>query len=100
MGKGKRAHLDYKPPISSSDTLKLIDDTLPAIYNDSTEVSHDLEKPPLVHIITTYLSYLVLIVVGHIRDGFKRVLMPGEFRQYTSQDGYAAIQNGFGSFYL
>ena len=99
MGKGKRAHLDYKPPLSSADTLKSIDDTLPAIYNDSTLKQVDSEKPPLVHIITTYLSYLVLIVVGHIRDFIKRIVDPKQFKQFTNQNGYAAIQNGFGHYY-
>ena len=99
MGKGKRAHLDYKPPISSADTLKTVDDTLPAIFNDSNTLQEDLEKPPLLHIITTYLSYLVLIVVGHIRDFVKRIYSPQQFKQFTSQNGYAAIQNGFGSYF-
>lgn len=45
------------------------------------EMSHqeDMESAPLFILVTTYLSYLVLIIFGHLRDFFGKIFRAGEY---------------------
>ncbi|KAJ3130620.1 serine palmitoyltransferase component [Irineochytrium annulatum] len=58
-----------------------------------------IEQTPLFVLISTYLSYFVLICVGHIRDFFAMRLYPRDFQHLKSQNGYAPINSGFDTFY-
>jgi serine palmitoyltransferase len=103
MGKGQRAHLDFQPPLSSADILpkgKEVVDAAPAIFQPDVapqELDHNIESVPLIHLITTYLSYFILIVVGHIRDFIRKRLYPEKFAHFSVKDGYAPITTGFGT---
>lgn len=102
MGKGKRAHLDFKPPLSSADILhkdSSLIDTQHAIFQPNQtnhEFDENLETTPLIHLITTYLSYLILIVTGHIRDFIRKRINPKAFENFAVKDGYAPLTTGFG----
>ncbi|CAN6649195.1 serine palmitoyltransferase 2 [Trichomonascus vanleenenianus] len=64
------------------------------------ELPPDVEDlPPYYVFITTYICYLVLIVVGHIRDFFARHTNTGNASDLKEHDGYAPLFSDFDSFY-
>lgn len=77
---------------------------------------HAIEEPPYYILFTTYFSYLILLVFGHLRDFFgKRFaksyfthLMPHDVRSFLfscasvphiPEQGYAPLNSDFDSFY-
>lgn len=44
------------------------------------------EEPPYYVLITTYISYLMLIVLGHIRDFFGKRFLPEAYAHLTEQN--------------
>ncbi|KAF5092385.1 hypothetical protein D0Z00_004613 [Geotrichum galactomycetum] len=64
------------------------------------EVPPPVEDLPSQYVfITTYLNYLVLIIIGHIRDFFAKKLNIPEARYLLEHDGYAPLTSDFDSFY-
>lgn len=57
------------------------------------------DEPPLFIYLATYLSYFILINIGHIRDFFGKIFKPDEFKHLIEVDGYAPWYDGFESFY-
>lgn len=57
------------------------------------------DEPPLFIFIATYLSYLILIIIGHIRDFFGKIFRPKDYKHLVELDGYAPWYDGFESFY-
>ncbi|CAG9949990.1 unnamed protein product, partial [Clonostachys rosea f. rosea IK726] len=58
------------------------------------------DEPPYYYILTTYVSYLFLILLGHIRDFFGKRF--GDKKHYDSlkvQNGYAPLNDDFDNFY-
>ncbi|KFH43941.1 Serine palmitoyltransferase-like protein [Hapsidospora chrysogenum ATCC 11550] len=58
------------------------------------------DEPHYGQIITTYISYLILILLGHIRDFFGKRF--GDKKHYNTlkvQNGYAPLNDDFDSFY-
>lgn len=58
------------------------------------------DEPPYFFILTTYISYLFLIIVGHVRDFVGKRF--GDKKYYNSlkvQNGYAPLNDDFDSFY-
>ncbi|KAM0250671.1 hypothetical protein ACHAQJ_008548 [Trichoderma viride] len=58
------------------------------------------DMPPYYFLLTTYLSYLALIVFGHVRDFFGKRF--GDKQRYASlkvQNGFAPLTDDFDSFY-
>ncbi|KIY43821.1 PLP-dependent transferase [Fistulina hepatica ATCC 64428] len=68
-------------------------------YTPGTSVTTPEVDPPYYILITTYISYLVLIVLGHVRDFFGKRLFPSYYTHLTPHDGYAALTSDFDSFY-
>ncbi|KAI9208615.1 pyridoxal phosphate-dependent transferase [Polychytrium aggregatum] len=114
MGKGKRAHFDknYEPPLSSADLISskaaaadAVIQGPPPLYKPEvakTEWKHEeqaLEQAPIWVLITTYLSYAILIVYGQIRDFFGFRFKPNEYVNLVAQKGYAPLNSGFDTFY-
>jgi serine palmitoyltransferase len=59
-----------------------------------------IDEPPYYFILTTYISYLILIIVGHTRDFFgKRFGNKNHYRTLKAANGYAALNDDFDSFY-
>lgn len=59
------------------------------------------DEPPYYFILTTYISYLILILLGHIRDFFgKRFGNPKHYRALKANNGYAALNDDFDNFYV
>ncbi|KAJ3076087.1 serine palmitoyltransferase component [Podochytrium sp. JEL0797] len=127
MGKGSRAHFASTKtlPVSSSDLLTptLLDAPLglfktlegeAAAASPSLSVQEDLggfvrrsgealehciEKTPLHVLITTYLSYFILIITGHVRDFFGFRMNPMGYEHLRNKNGYAPLNSGFDTFY-
>lgn len=58
------------------------------------------DDPPYFAVITTYISYLILIIIGHIRDFFgKRFGDKKHYNALKAQNGYAPLNDDFDSFY-
>jgi len=59
-----------------------------------------MDDPPYYYLLTTYISYLILIIFGHVRDFFGKRFKPEHYKQLKSANGYAALNNDFDNFYV
>ncbi|KAF8452379.1 pyridoxal phosphate-dependent transferase [Boletus edulis BED1] len=66
---------------------------------DKPVTEHEIEEPPYYILITTYISYLMLIVFGHLRDFFGKCFAKQYFTHLMPYDGYAPLNSDFDSFY-
>ncbi|CAO1619608.1 unnamed protein product [Jaminaea pallidilutea] len=57
------------------------------------------EEPSYWVVLTTYISYLILIVIGHMRDYVGKRVFPKAYRHLVESGGYAALNSDFDSFY-
>ncbi|KAK6437496.1 serine palmitoyltransferase component, partial [Oleoguttula sp. CCFEE 5521] len=57
------------------------------------------DEPPYFYLITTYISYLILIVFGHVRDFFGKRFRQDSYKQLREMDGYAPLNSDFDNFY-
>ncbi|TPX31638.1 hypothetical protein SmJEL517_g05055 [Synchytrium microbalum] len=116
MGKGNRAHFDRystlsSVPLSSADVLVSsgLASSLyspPPLYKpdplqpqNKVSGEQELEQAPTWVLVTTYISYFVLIVYGHIRDFFGLRFRTAAYKPLRTQNGYAPINSGFDTFY-
>ncbi|KAG8923884.1 serine palmitoyltransferase component [Tulasnella sp. 417] len=60
---------------------------------------YEEQEPPYYVLFSTYLSYLILIVIGHMRDFFGKKLVPQKYSHLMPSNGYAALTSDFDSFY-
>ena len=60
---------------------------------------HVEQDPPYYILLSTYISYLILIVLGHIRDFVGKRLNPKWYSHLMPRDGYAPLNSDFDSFY-
>ncbi|KAJ7929073.1 serine palmitoyltransferase 2 [Mycena leptocephala] len=51
------------------------------------------------YVLFTYISYLILICLGHLRDFFGKRLSPASYRHLMPNNGYAPLNSDFDSFY-
>ncbi|KAK3375294.1 pyridoxal phosphate-dependent transferase [Podospora didyma] len=59
------------------------------------------DEPPYYFVLTTYLSYLILIFFGHARDFFgKRFGNKKHYMSLKAQNGYAPLNDDFDNFYV
>ncbi|ODV87977.1 hypothetical protein CANARDRAFT_26147 [[Candida] arabinofermentans NRRL YB-2248] len=58
-----------------------------------------LDEPPYYIVIFTYLNYLILIIIGHIKDFFGKRFMPQCFDAVMPKNGYPPWYSAFESFY-
>lgn len=58
------------------------------------------DEPPYYFLITTYISYLILIIFGHVRDFFGKRFKAENYAHLTGQDGYAPLNEDFDNFYV
>ncbi|KAI8619557.1 pyridoxal phosphate-dependent transferase [Chytriomyces sp. MP71] len=75
-------------------------DELGGFVNHGAEgLEHCIEKTPLLVLVSTYLSYFILIVCGHVRDFFEFRFNPQATAHLRVKNGYAPINSGFDTFY-
>ncbi|RIA87038.1 pyridoxal phosphate-dependent transferase [Glomus cerebriforme] len=58
------------------------------------------EEPPYYFLFTTYLSYLILICFGHLRDFFGKRFLSKNYKHLKEQNGYAPLNSDFDNFYV
>ncbi|KAI1361605.1 serine palmitoyltransferase [Xylaria arbuscula] len=59
-----------------------------------------IDEPPYYYVLTTYISYLLLLALGHIRDFFgKRFSKKPLYKTLKASNGYAPLNDDFDSFY-
>ncbi|CAG8528884.1 9801_t:CDS:2 [Ambispora gerdemannii] len=58
------------------------------------------KEPPYYFLFTTYLSYLVLICFGHLRDFFGMRFKKANYKHLREQNGYAPLNSDFDNFYV
>ncbi|WFD33436.1 serine C-palmitoyltransferase [Malassezia cuniculi] len=70
-------------------------------YREGTplEISGEEEAIGYMTVLSTYLCYIVLISLGHIRDFIGKRIFPISFQHLRDRDGYAALSSDFDSFY-
>ncbi|KAJ3303905.1 serine palmitoyltransferase component [Kappamyces sp. JEL0829] len=93
---------DAKDQLLSSQKDSGIDLLAPPLYQQERkepELTEHAESAPLIHLMTTYFSYLILIITGHVRDFFLYRLRPQQFQHLKVQNGLAPINSGFDTFY-
>ncbi|KAJ1726193.1 serine palmitoyltransferase component [Coemansia biformis] len=64
------------------------------------DAAHELAAVPTFILVTTYLSFLMLIVFAHMRDFFGKMFHPEEYTQLRVQNGYAPIVSDFESLWV
>ncbi|KAI6085512.1 serine palmitoyltransferase [Hypoxylon rubiginosum] len=59
-----------------------------------------IDEPPYYYVLTTYISYLLLLALGHIRDFFgKRFSKKPAYKTIRAANGYAPLNDDFDNFY-
>lgn len=59
-----------------------------------------IDEPPYYYVLTTYLSYILLIFFGHARDFFgKRFSSKTTYKTLKAHNGYAPLNDDFDNFY-
>lgn len=58
------------------------------------------DEPPYYYLLTTYISYLILIFFGHVRDFFGKRFRKEHYRHLQARDGYAPLNSDFDNFYV
>ncbi|KAJ6543950.1 serine palmitoyltransferase 2 [Mycena capillaripes] len=61
--------------------------------------AHVDQDPPYYILLSTYISYLILICLGHLRDFVGKRLKPAAYIHLMPSDGYAPLNSDFDSFY-
>ncbi|KAI5811126.1 pyridoxal phosphate-dependent transferase [Peziza echinospora] len=59
-----------------------------------------LDEPPYYYLFTTYFSYLILIIFGHVRDFFGKRFKSKNYKHLKTQNGYAPLNSDFDNFYV
>jgi serine palmitoyltransferase len=58
------------------------------------------DEPPYFFLLTTYLSYLILIIFGHVRDFFGKRFREAHYRHLKPINGLAPLNSDFENFYV
>ncbi|KAI0694118.1 pyridoxal phosphate-dependent transferase [Cytidiella melzeri] len=69
-------------------------------YNPEHPLKGVVEQdPPYYILLTTYISYLLVIAFGHLRDFLGKRFKRTAYKHLLADDGYAALNSDFDSFY-
>ncbi|SCV69186.1 BQ2448_2206 [Microbotryum intermedium] len=68
-------------------------------YTPGDDLSASEEEPSVLHYLFTYVSYALLILIGHLRDFIGKRLFPREYAHLKPSNGYAPLYSDFDSFY-
>lgn len=69
-------------------------------YTGTTFPNPVMDEPPYFYLLTTYISYLILIAFGHVRDFFGKRFKERNYRHLKPQNGYGALNSDFDNFYV
>ncbi|GAA6010433.1 hypothetical protein JCM10207_001302 [Rhodosporidiobolus poonsookiae] len=68
-------------------------------YTPGTSLKASDEEPSIWIYLQTYLSYAMLIILGHLRDFIGKRLFPSSYSHLRPSNGYAPLFSDFDSFY-
>lgn len=69
-------------------------------HKPGTPIPGHIDKdPPYYVLFSTYISYLILICLGHMRDFLGKRFHPKAYRHLMPHEGYAPLNSDFDSFY-
>ncbi|EKM56758.1 uncharacterized protein PHACADRAFT_254057 [Phanerochaete carnosa HHB-10118-sp] len=68
-------------------------------YNPARPLKAGEQDPPYYILLTTYISYILVILFGHLRDFFGKRFKATDYRHLLAHGGYAALNSDFDSFY-
>ncbi|GAA6021470.1 hypothetical protein JCM11491_006506 [Sporobolomyces phaffii] len=68
-------------------------------WNPNTSLKASDEEPSIWIYLQTFISYALLIVLGHLRDFFGKMLFPASYAHLRPSNGYAPLFSDFDSFY-
>ncbi|KAJ8657934.1 hypothetical protein O0I10_006462 [Lichtheimia ornata] len=109
----KMIHPSLVPPQPSTDA-KLDDDiwfnaksvtqaqrrnSVAAAHRNYEDFQQKMEEAPLYILVSTYLNYFVLILLGHLRDILGKIFKRHEYAHLRTNQGYAPLVSDFDSFY-
>ncbi|KZP24590.1 PLP-dependent transferase [Athelia psychrophila] len=69
-------------------------------HGPDDDLSHVDVEPPYYILLSTYASYLLLIVMGHLRDFVGKRFRPAAYKDLKATNGYAPLSSDFDSFYI
>ncbi|KAF2398758.1 PLP-dependent transferase [Trichodelitschia bisporula] len=58
------------------------------------------DEPPYYYVLTTYISYLILIIFGHVRDFFGKRFRKERYSHLKARNGFAPLNDDFDNFYV
>ena len=101
----------FQPPSAEEAKLQAIKDAQFGPLGDASHryvskhmggelVEPVMDEPPYYYLLTTYLSYLILIIFGHVRDFFGKRFRPDHYKHLKAANGYAALNSDFDNFYV
>lgn len=70
-----------------------------SVYAKGENLDAVEQDPPYYILLSTYISYLILIVLGHIRDFLGKRFHPSFYRHLMPHNGFAPLNSDFDSFY-
>jgi serine palmitoyltransferase len=59
-----------------------------------------VDEPAYYYLLTSHISYLILIAFGRVRDFFGKRFRSNQYRHIKAADGYAALNSDFDNFYF
>lgn len=59
-----------------------------------------MDEPAYFYLLTTYISYFILIAFGKVRDFFGKRFKPEKYKNYAERNGYAALNSDFDNFFF
>lgn len=68
-------------------------------YNPGAKTHFTEAEPPYYITIATYISYLILLAFGHVRDFFGKRFLPHDYTHLMPNNGFAPLNSDYGSFY-
>lgn len=89
----KKQHAEFGPLASPAHkySSRFVGDEFPDPIED---------EAPYYYLLTTYLSYLILIIIGHTRDFFGKRFRKEAYSHLKAQNGYAPLNSDFDNFYV
>ncbi|KAJ2359017.1 serine palmitoyltransferase component [Coemansia erecta] len=122
MGKGKRAQATFsteviEAPQDAEMLLKTVPATSSSLIGHKDEAvrraaaveaaekpkelphqkPHEINNIPLFTLVTTYISFLMIVILAHVEDFFGKIFMPKQYLQLRVQNGYAPMVSDFES---
>ncbi|KAI9494136.1 pyridoxal phosphate-dependent transferase [Zychaea mexicana] len=70
-----------------------------AAHRKYEDFQQKMEAAPMYILVSTYLNYFVLILLGHLRDILGKVFKRSEYAHLRTNQGYAPLVSDFDSFY-